>query len=118
MEHVVKDHIFVGLLSCEKTTKTYYFTFVREYLTNVLPYSPPLIILKMKFLDKINKLLLTISKDAWEEIRLAIQGTFQLWKLPLNIEMNNAVLFLILNLIFTNLSTYGQDIKLYKITSL
>ncbi len=52
--HVVKDHIFVGLLSYEKTTKTYYFTFVREYLTNVLPYSPPLIILKITFLDKIN----------------------------------------------------------------
>ncbi len=69
---------FCRLLSCEKTTKTYLLHVCTRILTNVLPYSPPLIILKMKFLDKINKLLLTISKDAWEEIRLAIQGTFQL----------------------------------------
>ncbi len=42
--------------------------------------------------QKIDKFLLTISKDAYEEIGL---GTFQLWQLPLNIELYNAVFFLI-----------------------
>ncbi len=52
--------------------------------------------------QKIYRFLLTISKDAYEEIGL---GTFQLWQLPLNIEQYNAVFFLIHSFIFTNLST-------------
>ncbi len=62
---------------------------------NVLPYSPPLIILKMKvtFCQNINKLLLTISKAASEGLGAAIQNTVQLSQLPLNIELNNALFF-------------------------
>jgi len=35
MHHTVKD-VFAVLLSCVREKNPYYFTFVREYLTNVL----------------------------------------------------------------------------------